>query len=287
MIKDISNRIKEAFIGSVLLRGLYGLDENKSFDEQFSPVSLEALTIEAHATAGTAIEKMHQWHLREITQLIEQERYGYAGWYAKMMLAFQFGFDINELEEQTYYNDTNSEPAIDARIIKFAYAFDNPNTAGVVIKIAKADPDGKPTPLDSFELTAAASYINRIKPAGIPVKIVNDPPDVLDVSVKIIYDPLVFNSENDVDSAIETAINSYLNGIEFNGSFVSMKMIDQLQITNGIVIALVNEIRATHAGYAAEDITALVSHIPASGAMVLGNLEIIKQVYNPSMNYEI
>jgi hypothetical protein len=98
------------------------------------------------------------------------------------------------------------------------------------------------------------------------------------VSVKIVYDPLVFHSEADVDTAVETAINTYLNGIEFNGSFVSMRMIDQLQLTRGIVIAQVNIIKVTHAGYAAVDITELTSYIPSSGAMVLGDLEIIKTV---------
>ena len=141
-IQDISNRIKEAFVNSPLLRSLYGLDANQTFDEQFSAVSVEALTIEAHATGVATIETMHEWHLQEITQLVEQERYGYAGWYAKMMRAFQMGFDLNELEEKTYYDDTTSQAAIDARIIKFAFAFDNQNTLGVVIKIAKADANG-------------------------------------------------------------------------------------------------------------------------------------------------
>jgi hypothetical protein len=276
-IQDIANKIKEAFIGSSLLQGLYGLVSGKTFDEQFSPVSTEALTIEAHATAGATVQTMHEWHLAETTRIVEQERYGYAGWYAKMMHSFQFGFDINELEEQTYYNDTTSQQAIDARIIKFAYAFDNDNTLGVTIKIAKADTGGKPEPLDSFELIAATSYINRIKPAGIPLKIVNDTADELDISVKIVYDPLAFDSEDDVESKVEKAINDYLHGIEFNGSFVSMKMIDQLQLTKGIRIALVNRIQVIHAGYPAEDITELTSYIPISGAMVLGDLEIIKE----------
>jgi len=277
-IKDISDLIKEAFLNNALLRMLYSLNENKTFDEQFSPVSVESLTIEAHATAAASIEAMHEWNLREITKQIEQERYGYAGWYTKMMLAFQFGFDLNELEEQTFYNDTTSQTAIDAQIIKFSFAFDNPNTAGVTIKIAKADAEDKPTPLDSFEEKAAISYINRIKPAGIPIKIVNEEADILDISLKIVFDPLAFNSESDVYDRVEKAINAYLNGIKYNGAFVSMSMIDQLQVTRGIVIALVNEIKVTHAGYAPENITGLTSYIPASGAMKLGNLEIIKEV---------
>ena len=50
-IKDIADLIKEAFVNNALLRMLYSLNENKTFDEQFSPVSVESLTIEAHATA--------------------------------------------------------------------------------------------------------------------------------------------------------------------------------------------------------------------------------------------
>ncbi|MCL2245860.1 MAG: hypothetical protein FWC10_06725 [Lentimicrobiaceae bacterium] len=278
MITEIANTIKQAFIDSSILRGLYGLVVGKTFDEQFSAVSLEALTIEAHATAGAAVQTMHEWHLAETRRIVEQERYGYAGWYAKMMLAFQFGFDLNELEEQTFYSDTTSQAAIDARIIKFAFAFDNVNSIGVTMKISKADQYDKPEPLDSFELTAATSYINRIKPAGIPIRIVNEAADILNISVKIVYDPLSFPSETAVNDAVETAINTYLNGIEFNGAFVSMRMIDQLQITRGIRIALVDSIGVIHAGYPLEDITELTSYIPASGAMKLGTLNVIKEV---------
>ena len=278
MITEIANTIKQAFIDSSILRGLYGLIVGKTFDEQFSAVSLESQTIEAHATAGAAVQTMHEWHLAETRRIVEQERYGYAGWYAKMMLAFQFGFDLNELEEQAFYSDTTSQAAIDARIIKFAFAFDNVNSIGVTMKISKADQYDKPEPLDSFELTAATSYINRIKPAGIPIRIVNEAADILNISVKIVYDPLSFPSETAVNDAVETAINTYLNGIEFNGAFVSMRMIDQLQITRGIRIALVDSIGVIHAGYPLEDITELTSYIPASGAMKLGTLNVIKEV---------
>ncbi len=277
-ITEIATEIKKAFVNSPLLRSLYNLDTSKEFDEQFSAASIETLAIEAHATAGAAIEEMHEWHRREVSTLVEQERYGYPGWYAKMMRVFQFGYDINELEEKTYYDDTTSDEAIEARIIKFAFAFDNQNGIGVTIKIAKATESGDPTPLDNFELTAATSYINRVKPGGIPVTIVNDPADVLDISVKIVYNPLVFTSEDAVNDAVNAAINTYLQGVEFNGAFVGMRMIDQLQLTTGIVIAQIDKVEVTHAGYAPEDITGLTSYIPASGAMVLGELVVIKEV---------
>jgi len=149
MIQDIANRIKEAFTSSQLLSGLYGLDPNKTFDEQFSPVSIESLTIDAHATAGASIETMHEWHLQEITRIVEQERYGYAGWYAKMMRLFQFSTQINydysedslQFGEGTLYDNTGLTPEDieELRIIKFAFAFDNMNAIGVTIKIAKPD----------------------------------------------------------------------------------------------------------------------------------------------------
>jgi len=288
MITDIANRIKQAFIDSPLLWRLYGLDANKTFDEQFSPVAMEALTIEAHATAGAAIETMHEWHLQETTRIVEKERYGYAGWYAKMMRLFQFSTQINydysenslQFGEGTLYDNTGLTPEEieELRIIKFAFAFDNLNVIGVTIKIAKAhEQTGEPIQLVGHELTAATSYINRIKPAGIPIKIINEPAEELYISVKITYDPLSFDSEGEFEERVEDAINTYLKGIKFNGEFVSMRMIDQLQVTRGIAIAMVDKIFVNRLGYLPEDITGLMSYIPTSGAMKLGILDITKE----------
>lgn len=277
-INEISTGIKEDFIANSTLQNLYGLDTAKTFDEQFSAASLESIIIFIIAAAMALHENLWDLYKSEIDNTVQNERYGYAGWYARMMKAFQFGFDINELEEKDYYDDTTSDEAIEAQIIKFAFCEEKSTGSGVLLKIAKADADGNPTTLTAAEETAAAAYINRIKPAGVPVTIVNDPADTLSVTVQVRYNPLVFTSESDVNDAVRAGIESYLKGIDFNGSFIGMKMIDALQVINGIEIAQISSVAVTHAGYDPEDITSTISYTPVSGYMLLNELNITKSI---------
>ena len=277
-IIEISTAIKEDFIGNSILQFLYGLDTSKTFDEQFSAASWETNTINTFATAAATLENLWDIRKREIDTIVHQQRYGYAGWYERMMRAFQFGFDINELEEKDIYDDTTSQEAIDARIIAFAFCQDRTGGNGVLIKIAKADADGNPTVLEPAEETAAVAYVNRIKPAGIPITVVNDPSDILNINVQIRCNPLVFTSKDAVSDAVRAGIENYLRGVEYNGSFVGMKMIDALQLIPGIEIAQINNVTAIHAGYDPEDITGLTSYTPASGHMILDELIVIKEV---------
>lgn len=44
-ILDIKTQLKATFVDNVTLQELYGLDTTKGFDEQFSKVSIEALSL--------------------------------------------------------------------------------------------------------------------------------------------------------------------------------------------------------------------------------------------------
>jgi hypothetical protein len=274
-ITEIANRIKEAFVNHTTLRQKYELEPGKSFDEQFSAASVEALMIETHATAAATLETMHEWHLREIAQKVEQERYGYPGWYRRMMLAFQYGDDVNQLEEQTFYDVIDP----DKQIVKFAYCQENTAQSGVgvvvVIKIAKAGASGMPEILTPDEETAATAYINRVKPAGIPVLLINEQADRLLIHIRVRYNPMLLISADAVDAAVKNAINGYINGLTYNGAFVAMRMIDALQATSGIEIAQTVAIAAAHAGYPSQDITELTHYTPHSGALRLDEDEFI------------
>ncbi len=292
-IKETAEEIKVAFVRNETLRSAYGLtgydadgDEATQlayYEYNFSKVSVESCLIFVVATCMAALENMMDWFKSDVQHVVDKERYGYAGWYAKKMKAFRYGQDIEndyshsdaDFAEGTEYADTGLTPQEieDLQIIKYASATDNGHS--VLIKIAKDDGNGIPTPLSSAEASMAETYINRIKPAGIPITVINEPADSLDVSVKVVYNPLIFGTRADVENAIETAIKKYLNSIEFNGQFVGMTMIDHLQTVEGIEIAQVNSLLATHAGHPAEDITGNTYYTPQSGYLTLTNLEVI------------
>jgi hypothetical protein len=200
-----------------------------------------------------------------------QERYGYKGWYERMMKAFQYGDNVNELEEKTYYNVIDESK----QIIKFAYCEEK--SIGILLKVAKEDSNGEPIPLsvapDGDEYEDALAYINRVKPAGISVEIRSQNADELEVNISVKYNPLLFINETQVQNIVETTIKEYLKSIEYNGSFVGMKMIDFIQTIQGIEIAQINSVVVTHALYR-EDITTKLSYTPYSGYLKLTGLSV-------------
>lgn len=292
-IKEIVEEIQVSFVRNETLRNIYGLEDYNAdgddaaqlayYNNNFSKISVETCLMYAIAACMATIENLFDWLKKDVQQIVNNERYGYAGWYAKKMKEFRYGQNITndyshsdvDFAEETEYTDNGLTPSEieELQIIKYASALDGGRE--VVIKIAKDDGSGSPTPLSSAEATMAEAYINRIKPAGIPITIINEPADSLSVSVKIVYNPLVFEGKTAVENAVETAINSYLNSIEFNGRFVAMSMIDSIQLVEGIDMAQVNSISAIHAGFPAEDITENIYYEPQSGYLKLNSLEVI------------
>lgn len=292
-IKEIVEEIQVSFVRNETLRNIYGLEDYNAdgddaaqlayYNNNFSKISVETCLMYAIAACMATIENLFDWLKKDVQQIVNNERYGYAGWYAKKMKEFRYGQNITndyshsdvDFAEGTEYADTGltQQEIEDLQIIKYASAVDS--NRNVVVKIAKDDGNGAPTPLTNSEAEMAEAYINRIKPAGIHIVVINEPADALDVSVKVVYNPLIFSTNTDVENAVETAIKKYLNSIEFNGKFVAMKMVDYLQDVEGIEIAQVNSISVTHAGFPAEDITSNTYYVSASGYLNLTNLEVI------------
>jgi hypothetical protein len=270
-IKEIAEEIKSDFLKNTTLQELYGLETGKGFDEQFSSVSIETILIYLFATASALLENLVEMRKNEIDQIVMRERYGYKGWYERMMKLFQYGDDINELEEKTYYT-VNDEAK---QIIKFAYCEEEKN--GILLKVAKEDNDKEPVKLSDDERNAALAYINRVKPAGIIVELRSEESDKLDIDLSIRYNPLIFTEKVIMQNAVEEEIKRYLKSLQYNGSFVGMTMIDFIQAREGIEIAQIKNVSVYHAGWNADIITDQLSYTPQSGHLILNELNITVQ----------
>lgn len=300
-IKEIADGMKESFVGNGDVRTLYSLQEawdaqnqqqtNLEFYEaHFSIVSIETIFIYLIATVAHTIEELFDKHKAEITHIVETERFGLPGWYRKMALQFRYGVTVNDNFNNPDYYAPDGDFAITdiypeayqddehyPRIVKYAYAEETAEHLGVTIKIAK-ETDGVLSPLDdgtddtANEIAAFKAYMNRIKPAGIPIAVVNRPADELVLWLKVSYDPLVLDQYGRLLSdtsvkPVETAIQQYLNSIEFNGKFIPMKLIDAVQQAQGIKIVEIISATGRHDGYTAEPIT--MYYIPKAGYMKL------------------
>ena len=270
--------MKAAFVRNEALRGAfevtgYNPDDDESalaacYDENFSAVSVETCILYVVAACAALLEHIFDWFTEDVDNIVDNERYGRKGWYEKTAKAFQYrdgdGTDY-ELDIDTgLYADVDEN----AQIVEHASA-EAGNGIGVQLKVAKED-NGVLAPLTSDELTAFTTYINRLKPAGVPVEVISSNPDKLAVKMAVWYDPLVFNAATAMQKVKDT-ISGYLNSIEFNGEFVTMTMVDWLQAVPGLDIIEAGEVSARHAGHGYERIERDARYVPQPGYMVLGD----------------
>lgn len=268
--------MKVDFVRSEALRGLYGLaDYNPDndaaslaayYDSKFSLVCVETCILYVVAACAAFVENLFDWFAADVDEIVNEDRYGRKGWYEKTALKFQMGYPLNE---ETGGYDTVVEEGDEARIVKHASAYSN--GFGVKLKVAKGN-TGSLSPLDTDELTAFETYINRLKPAGVPVTVVNRNADLLALDMAVYYDPLVFTEASALQKVKDT-VTAYLQGIEFNGEFTVMAMVDRLQSVSGIDIVEVMEARMKHEGedYVPVEYGDAYPYVPASGYLVLGD----------------
>lgn len=245
-IKDIVGSIKEAFVKNTTLQGLYGLDVGKTYDEQFSDASLETVLIYIVATAHASLENIFDYFRRDITRKIENERYGQKGWYENLAKEYEHG--VNK-----------------TKVVSNAFAGDGER--GIVeLKVAKKNGDDFEK-LTEDEKNGLSYYVSRQKPAGIFVKIISEDADNLGFTIDVYYNPTIIDSQgNSIDGSgkpVEDAINSYLQGLEFNGEFVTMKFVDAIQEVEGVEIVEVKKVEHQYLGYSWAVIDA--RQIPYSG----------------------
>jgi hypothetical protein len=164
-------------------------------------------------------------------------------WFYDQSLKFQYG-DVIQIGNDflPYY------PVIDPtkQIIKRCTAKETTDDI-VELKVATYDSSNNLIALDTDQINAYESYINTIKPAGTPVRIISLNKDRLMVNANIYYDPQYTLSV--VQENVKNTINNYLATLPFNG-VVSLSQLEIQLITNteGVLDLVFNEVKGRTAG---------------------------------------
>ena len=105
--------------------------------------------------------------------------------------------------------------------------------------MASADKNGLPEPLSADVLTAFKHYMNRVKIAGVVLNIRSLPADNIQIRATIQVDPLIFSTtgtrNGEEAKPVEDAINAYLRGITYGGTFNKTRLVDAIQAVEGVV----------------------------------------------------
>ena len=278
--QDIKKEITDAFTGNSHIRQIYGLRPGKTFEEEFSVVSLENLLFDIISYFIYLLQQLFDKHINEVQEMIYNQKSGGLAWYRHKALLYQDGFQL--LPESEYFDNTGATPEAIAqsKIVKYAAVVEGDEPGRIIIKVAGENGD----PI--ADLTGLTDYFERIKYAGTRITLISYLPDILDLQIDIYRDPLILTADGmsirNGNYPVNEAIEQYLKELPFNGELVLAHLIDRLQMVEGVRIPnLLNArskwINPTAGGYGNwEPIN--VKSIPVSGRYKVENFNGINYV---------
>lgn len=261
----------DAFIGNPDVISAYGLTPGKTFEEEFSPASIESILFYCAAFGLFVIYSLFDLFKTEVDTAIINYTHPTLTWFAEKIKTFQYGDAV--VPEKDYYDNTGlTDAQIEVKkVIKYAAAIEQDfsnGRFGVRIKAAGEDGSGNRVKLPDAERDAAREFLKIFKPAGTYCELTTDDPDYLKLSLKIYYNPLVLNNQGqrlDGTNAtpLQTAINNHLKNLPFNGRFNLTALVDAMQGVDGVSDP---RIISAQTKYAANPYTDVIDErIPYSG----------------------
>lgn len=251
-----------------------------------SKVAIWRLWVYIISVAIWSLEKLFDLHRTDIDKRLTELKPHTARWYRSKALAFQYGFGLS-FDSDKYNNQWLTEEQIEAsKIIKYSAVVESKNEGRLIVKIAGEQGDTL-QPITDAQRQSFEAYLQEIKDAGVRLSVVNYQPDILHLQMKIIYDPLVLDSNGQsitkATKPVEETIISYLKRLPFNGELVLAHLIDALQQAEGVkiphlVLAQSKNI-TSGGGYGAFE-TIEISKIPTAGYFTIDNFNDITYVSN-------
>lgn len=242
--KSIKKELTDAFIADATIIEAYGLVDGLTFEEQFSLVSVENVWFD---NISFAIYN----HELIVSQNALKSRPHNLSWYKDQCLNFHDGFELVWMDGQFQYNSTVTE---ESKIIDRVAVLES-NDGELVIKVA-TDNAGTIEPLTAPQLGRFVNYLNLIKDAGNRLRIINQPADLLRITLNVYVDVSIIdlatgkllNVEGDV-YPVKEAIDAYLANLEFNGGFVKEFFKNKIQEAVGVKLPLINSIEWKYAAF--------------------------------------
>ena len=251
-----------------------------------SKVAIWRLWVYIIAVAIWSLEKIFDLHRADIDKRLAELKPHTARWYRSKALAFQYGFDL--LPDSDKFNNTgHTEEQIEAsKIVKYSAVVESPNEGRLIVKIA-GEQGEQLQPITDAQKQAFEAYLQEIKDAGVRLSVVNYKPDILHLRMKIVYDPLMLDSNGqsitNAFKPVERAIKDYLKNLPFNGELVLAHLIDALQHEEGVKIphlVLAQSKNINSGGEYGAFETIEISKIPTAGYFTIDNFNDITYISN-------
>lgn len=243
-VEEIKKTMTDSFLQNKYLREAYGITgEYTTWEEVFSVVSIENIFIYIVAVCNYALQVMFDRFRRDVDDRIARNIVPTTRYYHTQALAFQYGDGLvyDDATQSFKYAVEDSSK----KVVKYCAVMDQGNSIRMLVS---GDESGLPTPLSNAVLTAFKSYINAIKIAGVLITIDSLKADNIKMAATIQVDPQVIDTTgtriNDGAKPVVDAINSYLAGIVYGGTFNKTKCVDAIQAVDGVLDVTLDSVEA-------------------------------------------
>jgi hypothetical protein len=275
-VAEIKQEITGTFMANETVQQRYELDLNKTFEEQFSPVSIENIIFYVIAVIVWGVEKLHDYHRAEVDAELLTKMPHTVRWYRDKVLRFQFPNRSLIPDTDRYDNTGLTDEQVKAlEVVKYCAVTDK--LSELQIKVAKGEP-GVREPLSNDEVQGLEYYLSEVRDAGVKTVIVNRQADKLYAVADIYYNPLQLEPAS---KPVEAAIKDYISNLAFNGALSYTRLVDMIQSVQGVELVDIKMLKVQRADNQREELG--VQKIAESGYWIVQNdddLEVTYKVYS-------
>jgi len=267
-IQEIKNQITQEWMSDPTIRVTYQLDPNKTFEEQFSKVSLESIIFYIQAFGIYLFNQVLASDKSYMENIIKEMKPHGIRWYINKVKAFQLG-DSLAVDSDVYADIDESKHVVKYCNIVEKYGY-------LIIKIA-GESNGLPAKLNDTVVAGVTSYINKVKDAGVHFELICRDADLYKANIRIHYDALFLSSSgariDGTDSEpVKKAVENYIKSMPFDSRYTNMGLIDALQKVEGVIVADVVKAEAQYGSNPWVEISSIYN--PDAGYMKLEELNI-------------
>lgn len=232
-VAEIKKTMTDAFMADATIREKYGLSAGDTFGGRFSSVSLENIIFFILAACCHVMEVLFDQYRADVEERVSLAVVASVPWYYKMAMAFQYGDSLvlNEATQQYEYASIDE----DRQVVRYAAVRDKGTCVHILVS---GDEGGRPAVLADDVLTVFKQYMNRVKVAGVILRVTSRPSDRLSIAAEVTVDPLVMDENGalltDGSRPVETAVTEYLKHIAYGGTFNKTRLVDAIQAVEGV-----------------------------------------------------
>lgn len=272
----------EAFGANEDVVKAYGLTPGKTYDEQFSKVSIESLLFWSFSAGIAKLEAIYDDHRREVSELIVASEPHTLFWYSNRAKSYLHGFSLKPYSDEFDTAGASDDDLAKAHIVRYAVASEYQDT--VYLKVAGVDETGAPVVLSESVLSGIRSYIAQIKDAGVAVRVISAPGDDLDLSLEIYMQPsLLLDTglpSEDRQREIRKVVERNTTSLPFDGVFRPSDLVVALSQVAGVESSVVTSASSSASGE--DDWKEFTGfHRPSSGYYKIRSLSIAYKPYEP------